>query len=589
MGEPIGNEPQRRLAAIMAVDVVGSSRLVGANEAQALADIDAVLGKVLKPSAERHGGRVFKLLGDGALLEFASPVLAVRCAVEVQETVEEHAKAQAEHERVRLRIGVNIGDIRITGEGDVLGDGVNTAARLEGVAEPGGICVSGKVYDELEGKLALPFADHGEQQLKGIARPVRVYFLQPSGSSVRVPKAVWQVSGHDGRPSIAVLPFANLSGDPEQEYFAEGIADDVHTALSKSRWLFVMSRSSAFAFKGKAMEVEEIARRLGVRYVLSGSVRRSASKIRVSVQLVQAETGESLWAERYDRDLADLIELQDEIAGAVAGAIEPQLIRSEAERGHRREENLSAWDLVRRGMWYFHKFTPKGHIAASELFSKATTIDPDGANGYIWLARTEGGRVMIMGTDDVQRSLGIALRSADRAVQLDPQNPYSHYAVSAACNAGCDFERSIRAARQAVALNPSFALGHLGLGIALFHAGSPSEAIAELERGLRLSPFDPQYMTWLFNLALAYRLSGQPEKGLLAARRVLDLRPNWASGYFALAANAMASGREMEARDAWTSMKSAFDQTADVVGFMRRTQPGWVHQIESELEGNQQR
>src|SRR4051794_3739122 len=227
MGKPIGNEPQRRLAAIMAVDVVGSSRLVGANEAQALADIDAVLGKILKPSAERHGGRVVKLLGDGALLGFASPVLAVRCAVEVQETVEEHARAQPENERVRLRIGVNIGDIRITGEGDVLGDGVNTAARLEGVAEPGGICVSGKVYDELEGKLALPFADHGEQQLKGIARPVRVYFLQPSGSSVRVPKAVWQVSGHDGRPSIAVLPFANLSGDPEQEYFAEGIADDV--------------------------------------------------------------------------------------------------------------------------------------------------------------------------------------------------------------------------------------------------------------------------------------------------------------------------------------------------------------------------
>ncbi|MEJ1935893.1 tetratricopeptide repeat protein, partial [Nostoc sp. NIES-2111] len=496
-------------------------------------------------------------------------MLAVRCAVEVQEVVEEFGRSQPENGRIRLRIGVNLGDIRVAEDGDVLGDGVNTAARLEGLAEPGGVCVSGKVYEELEGRLALPFADRGEQQLKGIARRVRIYSLQPGGSSARAPKAVWQPAEHETRPSIAILPFANLSGEAEQEYFADGIADDIQIALSKSRWLFVMSRNSAFAFKGKAMEVEEIARKLGVRYVLFGSVRRAAAKVRVSAQLVDAETGESLWAERYDRDLTHLFELQDEIAEAVAGAIEPQLIRSEAERGSRRQENLTAWDLVRRGMWHFHKFTPEDHVAASGLFSEATRTDPNSASGHIWLARTEGGRVAFLGTDDLERSLGIAYQAADRAVQLDPQNPYSHYAVCAACNAGCEFDRSVRAARQAVTLNPSFALGHLMLGVAVLHSGRPAEAVAEFERGLALSPYDPQFMTWLFNLAVAYRFAGAPERGLEASRKALDLRPGWASGLFALAANAKACGRNDEAAEAWRRYNSPQDRTADLVGLLR--------------------
>jgi adenylate cyclase len=573
----------RRMAAIVVVDVVGSSRLVEANETAALGSINTVLTKILKPSAERYGGRLVKLLGDGALLEFASPVLAVRCAVEVQETVEERARAQSESERVRLRIGINLGDIRITKDGDVLGDGVNAAARLESLADPGGICVSSKVYDELEGKLALPFADLGEQQLKGIDRRVRLYALRPGAGSARAPQAVWQPADHRGRPSIAVLPFANLSGDSEQEYFADGVADDIHTSLSKSRWLFVMSRSSAFVFKGKAMDVDEIARKLGVSYVLSGSVRRSPAKIRVSAQLIQADTGEALWAERYDRDLADLIDLQDEIAQSVAGAIEPQLIRSEAERGHHRKENLTAWDLVRRGMWHFHKFTPDDHVTASSLFSQAIEADRNSANGHIWLARTEGGRVAFLGTDDVENSLRIAYRAADRAVQLDPQNPYSHYAVSAACNAGCDFDRSVRAAKQAISLNPSFALGHLILGVATLHTGHPREAAQALERGLRLSPYDPQFITWLFNLAVAYRFVGEPEKGLAAARRALDLRPGWAAGLFALATNARACGLDTEARKAWSNISSAPDQTADTVRLLRRSQPDWVGLIEREF------
>ncbi len=574
---------QRRLAAIMAVDVVGSSHLIERDEGAALSGIRAVLDKVLRPTAAAHGGRIVKLLGDGALLEFASPVLAVRCAVGVQETVEKRARTQPSANCIRLRIGINIGDIRVTDDGDVHGDGVNVAARLEGLAEPGGICVAGKVYDELEGKLALPFADQGDQQLKGIARRVRVYGLRAGGSSAREPKAIWPVADNASRPSVAVLPFANLSGDPEQEYFADGIADDIHTALAKSRWLFVMGRSSAFAFRGKALELEEVARKLGVRYVLSGSVRRSSSKVRVAAQLIEAETGESIWAEHYDSDLTDILQMQDEITEAVAAAIEPQLIQKESERGFQRSQSLTAWDLVRRGMWHFHKFTPENHELAREFFIQATSVEPNEASGYIWLARTEGGRLLHLGTPDHDESLRVALNAAQKAVQIDPQNPYSHYAVAVAYLGGGEFENSLRAAQQVIRLNPSFALGYCQLGASTMHCGRPQDAVGSLERGLRLSPFDPQNFVWLFLLACAYCLSQQPEKGLVAARQALDVRPNWASGLKILAANALAAGQERQALVTWQQAATAADQTCDLMGLMKRSNPKWVEDVEGKF------
>ncbi len=365
---PKEHKAERRLAAILAIDVVGASGLMEADEAGTLSAIRAVLSEIIKPTASQHGGRLVKTMGDGALLEFASPVEAVLCAVEAQAAIAERVERHPQEQDIQLRMGINLGDVVATEDGDILGDSVNVAARLEGVADPGGICISGKVFDELEGKLSLPFEDRGERRLKNIARPVRVYALKPGDLSPWEPKAARPSPNHTDRPSIAVLPFTNLSGDPEQEYFADGITDDIITALAKARWLFVTARNSSFAFKGKAIETEQVARRLGVRYILSGSVRRSGNHVRISAQLTEAEAGGSIWAERYDRDVGDILALQDQIAEEVAGAIEPELLKKEGQRGAERTQSLTAWDLVRRGMWEFHKIKPESHHRARELF-----------------------------------------------------------------------------------------------------------------------------------------------------------------------------------------------------------------------------
>jgi adenylate cyclase len=279
---------QRRLAVVLAADIVGSSQMMEADEPGTLAAIRSLLSEVIEPATSRHCGRIVKTLGDGALIEFQSPVEAVLCGVEIQAAIGERAAHEPTDNRINLRIGINLGDIAVAEDGDIHGDSVNIAVRLEGIADPGGVCVSGKVFDELEGKLSLPFEDRGEQRLKNIARPIRAYGLKGGDVSRREPKAARPSQNVTDRPSIAVLPFTNLSGDPEQEYFVEGMADDILTALSKSRWLFVMARSSSFAFKGKAIETDQIAQRLGVRYLLLGSVRRSDTRLRISVQLVEA-------------------------------------------------------------------------------------------------------------------------------------------------------------------------------------------------------------------------------------------------------------------------------------------------------------
>jgi adenylate cyclase len=580
MPTKINSDLKRRLAAIVAVDVVGSSRLMEADEAGALSAIRTVLNKVLKPAAARHGGRIIKLLGDGALLEFPSPVLAVRCAVDVQETVEERAGGQPDDKKIRLRIGINIGDVRVTEDGDVYGDSVNVAARLEGIAEPGSIYVAGKVFDELEGKLALPFADEGERQLKGIARHVRAYSLRAGGSSAREPMASGPVADNAGRPSIAVLPFANLSGDPEQDYFADGIADDIYAALAKSRWLFVMGRSSAFAFRGKAFALDEIARKLGVRYVLSGTVRRSLSKVRVAAQVVEAESGELIWAEHYDRDVSDVLQLQDEITEAVAAAIEPQLMRKEGERGIQRPKSLTAWDLVRRVMWHFHKFTPADHEKAIGFFQEATRVEPTEASGYIWLARAEGSRLSILGTPDREESLRVASLAARKGVELDPENPYAHHAVAAVCVGNGEFEQSVRAAQHAVSLNPGFALGYCQCGSSNLLCGRPQDAIDYLERGLRLSPYDPQNFFWSLMLGWSFYLTDQQSKALITTRQSLYLRPDWSSALKTLAAIALASGQQRLAEESWRQSLTTPNQTPDLIGLLRRPHPEWIKAIE---------
>jgi adenylate cyclase len=368
-----------------------------------------------------------------------------------------------------------------------------------------------------------------------------------------------------------------------QEYFADGITDDIITALAKARWLFVIARNSSFPFKGKAIETDQVARRLGVRYILSGSVRRSGPHIRVSAQLTDAETGGSLWAERYDRDVGDILALQDQIAEEVAGAIEPELLKKEGQRGADRSQSLTAWDLVRRGMWEFHKIQPESHLRARQLFLKAIEVEPNAADGYLWLARVEAGLAAYGWSDDPEANMRDGMAASLRAVQLDERNPYSQYAVAIVHSIGGEFDTAIRAAQRAIALSPSFALGHLVIGVAHVYSGRPREAVEPLEHGLRLSPYDPQNFTWLFFLALAYHFSGDPRQALSAARRALSLRPHWHAALKVVVLCCVALEDMPQARSAALELRLA-DPGGDLLQSVARYNPAWVEIIDGAVE-----
>ena len=336
---------QRRLAAILAADVVGYSALMQRAEEATYAEFERLKCEVIEPGLSRHDGRLIKTTGDGALAEFASPSAAVRCAVEIQESIASGRSS------LKLRIGVNLGEVIVGADGDLFGDGINIAVRLEGVADPGGILISEKVYSEVEGKLDAGFEDRGEQQLKNIAKPVRAFAVR-AGASSALSDRLSAAPPLPDKPSIAVLPFENMSGDPEQEYFADGMVEDIITALSRFKSLFVIARNSSFTFKGKAVDIKEVGRRLGVRYVLEGSVRKAAGKVRISGQLIDAITGAHIWADRFERDLTDVFALQDEVTVAVVSAIQPKLLQTEIElAARRRPENPTAYDFYLRAIF----------------------------------------------------------------------------------------------------------------------------------------------------------------------------------------------------------------------------------------------
>ncbi len=369
---------QRRLAAILAADVVGYSRLTGVDEEGTIARLRALRRELIDPAIDTHRGRIVKTTGDGILIEFASVVDAVRCAVEVQREITTRNTDVRADQRIEFRVGIHIGDVVVDGD-DLLGDGVNVAARLEGIAEPGAICLSRAAYEQVHGKLDLVAEDMGEQRLKNIARPMRAYRvlldkgLHKPGPALPLPD----------KPSIAVLAFANMSGDPEQEYFSDGLAEDIITSLSHSRSLFVIARNSSFTYKGRAVDVKQIARELGVRYVLEGSVRRGGNRVRVTAQLIDAETGNHIWAERYDRDFADVFAVQDEITQAVAIAIEPTVAEMERQRAVRKPpENLGAWEAYQRGLWHMSRISSEENETAKHFFRRAIECDPNFAAAY---------------------------------------------------------------------------------------------------------------------------------------------------------------------------------------------------------------
>jgi adenylate cyclase len=361
---------QRRLAAILAADVVGYSGLMERAEEATYAEFERLMRELIEPSLSRHEGRLIKTTGDGALAEFASPLAAVRCAVEIQNHLASGSSP------LRLRVGLNLGDVIIGQDGDLYGDGINIAVRLEGIADPGGILISEKVYSEVEGKLDVGFEDRGEQQLKNISRPVRVYAVR-AGAHSALSDRLSAAPPLPDKPSIAVLPFENMSGDPEQEYFADGMVDEIITALSRFKWLFVIARNSSFAFKGKAVDIREVGRRLGVRYVLEGAVRKVAGKVRITGQLIDAVTGTHLWADRFERDLTDIFALQDEVTLAVVSAIQPKLLQTEiAMAARRRPENLTAYDFYLRALQQSYLTTREGVAETIRLAHRALELDP---------------------------------------------------------------------------------------------------------------------------------------------------------------------------------------------------------------------
>ena len=411
---------QRRLAAILSADVVGYSRLMGLDEAGTLSRLNALRRGLIDPMIAAHAGRIVKLMGDGALVEFASAVDAVTCAIEIQRQLREQ-EASSEANPIQFRIGINVGDVIIEGE-DILGDGVNVAARIEGIAKPGGISISEDTWRQVQGKVAANFVDAGEQSLKNIARPVRVYRLDLAQKSATVSPASPPLPRLPDKPSIAVLAFNNMSGDPEQEYFADGVVEDVITALSRVKWLFVIARNSSFTYKNKSIDARQIGRELGVRYLLEGSIRRAGQRVRISGQLIEAATGRHIWADRFDGDLSKIFELQDQITTKVVGAVEPSLRLAEIERSQRKPtESLDAYDLYLRALPATTVYTQAGFKEAEALLRRAVALDPTYADALAALAECLVRMTLNGWVANKEASTAEACDLAGRAVAADPK------------------------------------------------------------------------------------------------------------------------------------------------------------------------
>jgi adenylate cyclase len=510
---------ERRLAAILAADVVGYSRLMGEDEVGTLDRLKSLRKEVVQPRIAERKGRVVKLMGDGLLAEFPTVIEAVRCAVDIQHAMADREIGVTEDSRIRLRIGVNLGDIIVEGS-DIYGDGVNVAARLEGLAEPGGICISGPAFDTVEGKLDLAFEDMGAQHVKNIAKPIRAYRLAP-GSARKVPLADFEERlPVSDKPSIAVLPFANMSADPEQEYFADGITEDIITELSKFRTLFVIARNSSFAFKGQPLDARQISAKLGVRYVVEGSVRRAGNRVRITAQLIDAAEDQHIWAQRYDRELEDIFAVQDEVTFAIVSTIEPQLATSARKRALRkRSDNLDAWENYQRGLWHTFQYKPEERDAALAFFHRAIELDPTFAPAYAGLGYALYVYIILGASPDRKSDLERAFEASQTAVRLDDQDPFGWVALTRGHLLRAEHDAAISAADTAIALNPNFALAHFGRTHALWHSGRPREAIASHDEALRLCPLDPLMWAYLASKAIALVMLGEFEEAIEVSRK----------------------------------------------------------------------
>jgi adenylate cyclase len=549
--------PERKLAAILSADVVGYSRLMAEDEGatiRTLTDYREAISMLVR----QHRGRVVDSPGDNLLAEFPTALDAVQAAVEIQRVIGARNADLAPERRMEFRIGVHLGDIAIEGE-RVFGDGVNVAARLEGLAQPGGVCISDVVYNQVEKKLPVELEDLGEQTLKNIPRPVHVYgvkFLLPEAQNRALQTAPHEIGSltvpsFGGRPAIAVLPFDNLSGDPDQEYFADGIAEDLITRLSAWREFPVIARNSSFVYKGKAIDVKRVSHELGVRYVVEGSVRKAGNRVRVSAQLIDAPAGSHVWAERYDRELQDIFALQDEITEAVVASIFPEVGRAEMERAVRKEPgSLDAWDCVLRGSWHLEKFTREDNVEAQSLFGRAVALDPSSASAFAGLAVTHLSEATYGWTDSPERSIEEANRLVRKSLELDSREPRGTLAMAHCLGVGGQRDQMIAVLQRLIELNPNSASSYGQLGFVLSYAGRPDDAITNLERAMRLSPRDHSMHMWLVGMGWAHFAMGRYEAAASWLERCRQTRPDYHLAHRALAATYAQLGRLEEARRA---------------------------------------
>ncbi len=539
---------ERRLAAVLAADVVGYSRLIRADEEGTIAALKALRADLIDPKLAEHNGRLVKLMGDGMLVEFASVVDAVRAAVETQQAVAERNTALPGDKRIEFRVGINLGDVVIDGD-DIHGDGVNVAARLEALADSGGICVSGKVYEEVRDRTDFVFEDLGEQEVKNINRPVRVWrWVANAEVTESVSAKTNEPLPLPDKPSIAVLPFINMSGDPEQEYFSDGVTEDIITELSRFRSLFVISRNSSFTYKGRSINVKEIGRDLGVQYVVEGSVRKAGNRVRITAQLVETATGNHLWAERYDRDLDDIFAVQDEVTRAIVTSIEPEMASTERERARRKPpDDLGAWDYYQRGLWHLYQFTREDNAEAQRLIRQSVELDPEFASAHAELAYVLV-QNLIQGYSEARpENIAEVLRAAQQAVALDDKDAVAHLTLGRVYLLKREYTASVEELETAIALNPSSARAQYSLGFSLTFAGNPEAAIPRFETAIRLSPNDPEMPSFLEMLAWACLQTKRYEVAVEWSSKAIR-RPNaefWA--YANLAAALGHLGRRNEA------------------------------------------
>ena len=562
----------RKLAAILAADVVGYSRLTGADEDRTLARLRALRSDLIDPTIAVHKGRVVKRTGDGALVEFRSVVDAVRCAIEVQNGMVERNAGLPPDRRIEFRIGIHLGDVVEESDGDLMGDGVNIAARLEGVAMPGAICLSEDAYRQVRARLDLAVSDLGETKLKNIVEPMRVYSLEvgiaakakPATQAEPAPPAPTTapeaVLALPDKPSIAVLPFQNMSDDPAQEIFADGMVEDIITALSRIKWLFVIGRNSSFAYKGKSPDIRQVGRELGVRYVLEGSVRKAGNRVRITSQLIEAESGSHVWAERYDRILEDIFELQDEITASVVGCLEPHLYAAEHSRLQRKPpESLGAWECFIRAIVLSGQHSEAGSEAALALLDRAIELDPKYGQAHGLKAYTLIWRAF-QGWEEMGSAIERASAAATRAIACDSQEPWAYLGRGMVAVAMRNNSEAINSCRHATNLSPNLAYAYALLGAVQALGGKSAEAIQSIDLAARLSPRDTFGDEFQLFYAFAHFQAGRYPEAASFAEMAIRLRPEHPTSHVMAAASYGLAGDDGKAAEAAAALRALVPQ-----------------------------